>query len=44
MREGHECIQTPITFQTARDFGATVTRDSDAFGRIIEENNLRQAE
>jgi tripartite-type tricarboxylate transporter receptor subunit TctC len=44
MREGHERIQTPITFQNARDFAATVTRDSDSFRRIIEENNLRQAE
>lgn len=43
MREGHERIQTPITFQNARDFAATVKRDSDSFLRIIEENNLRQA-
>jgi tripartite-type tricarboxylate transporter receptor subunit TctC len=44
MREGHERIQTPITFQNTRDFAATVTRDSESFRRIIEESNLRQAE
>lgn len=44
MRVGHERIQTPIVHLNARDFGEVVTRDSERMRRIIEENNLRQAE
>jgi tripartite-type tricarboxylate transporter receptor subunit TctC len=44
MRVGHERITTPIVFQNARDFAATVAADSAFMRRIIEEGNLRQAE
>ena len=42
--QGHERIQTPVAFLGARDFAAVVARDVEATRRVIEENNLRQAE
>ena len=42
--QGHERIQTPVAFLGARDFAAVVARDVEAMRRVIEENNLRQAE
>ncbi len=44
MRIGHERIQTPIVHQGAAEFARTVAADSDRMRRIIEDNNLRQAE
>ena len=42
--QGHERIQVPVAFLNARDFGAQVARDVEAMQRVIQENNLRQAE
>jgi tripartite-type tricarboxylate transporter receptor subunit TctC len=42
--QGHERIQTPVMYLNARDFGAAVARDVETMRRVIEENNLRQAE
>lgn len=44
MREGHERIQTPIVYQGAREFAATVAKDTERMRAIIEEGGLRQAE
>ena len=44
MRLGHERITTPIVFQGAREFAATVAADSERMRTIIEEGGLRQAE
>ncbi|WP_158292007.1 Bug family tripartite tricarboxylate transporter substrate binding protein [Paracraurococcus ruber] len=44
MRVGHERITTPIVFQNARDFGATVAADARTMASVIEEGGLRQAE
>lgn len=44
LRAGHERIQTPILYQGARDFAATVARDSERMRSVIEEGNLRQVE
>ena len=42
--QGHERIQVPVAFLNARDFGAQVAHDVEAMQRVIQENNLRQAE
>lgn len=42
--QGHERIQTPVAFLSAREFAAVVARDVEAMRRVIEENKLRQAE
>ncbi len=42
--QGHERIQTPVVYLNARDFGAAVARDVETMKRIIDENNVRQAE
>jgi tripartite-type tricarboxylate transporter receptor subunit TctC len=44
MRIGHERIATPIVHYGARDFARIVAEDSERMRRIIDENNLRQAE
>lgn len=44
VRVGHERIATPIVHFGARDFARIVAEDSERMRRIIEENNLRQAE
>ncbi len=44
MRVGHERIQTPIVHFGARDFARIVAEDSARMQRIVEDNNLRQAE
>lgn len=44
VRQGHERIATPIVHLGARDFARVVEEDSARMRRIIEENNLRQAE
>lgn len=44
MQEGHERIQTPIVFQGAREFAATVAADAERMRSIIEEGGLRAAE
>ena len=42
--QGHERIQTPVAYRNARDFAAQVARAVEAMQRVIQENNLRQAE
>jgi tripartite-type tricarboxylate transporter receptor subunit TctC len=42
--EGHERLQMPVLFRSARDFDAIVAADSARFQKIIDEGNLRQAE
>jgi tripartite-type tricarboxylate transporter receptor subunit TctC len=44
MRVGHERIATPIVHHGACDFARIVAEDSERMRRIIDENNLRQAE
>jgi tripartite-type tricarboxylate transporter receptor subunit TctC len=44
MRVGHERIQTPIVHVGAQDFARIVAEDSARMRRIVDENNLRQAE
>jgi tripartite-type tricarboxylate transporter receptor subunit TctC len=42
--QGHERLQMPVMFRTAREFTAIVAADAERFRRIIEEGNLRAAE
>jgi tripartite-type tricarboxylate transporter receptor subunit TctC len=44
VRAGMERIQTPVVHLGARAFGELIARDSERMRRVIEENDLRQAE